>query len=77
MGDAIPLSRFKGVIGGESELPLCFATFAFKSRPVRQDIIDSIFKLSATTKKDSAESFLNYISIKYSCGFPCSSLSDA
>ena len=29
-------SRFKGVIGGESELPLCFATFAIKSRPARQ-----------------------------------------
>jgi len=39
MGDAIPLSRFKGVIGGESELPLCFATFAFKSRPARQGIM--------------------------------------
>ena len=33
-----PLSRFKGVEGGESKLPRRFATFAIKSRPVRQDI---------------------------------------
>jgi hypothetical protein len=32
------IGRFEGVKGGESKLPLCFAAFAIKSRPVRQDI---------------------------------------
>ncbi len=33
---AEPLCRFEGVEGGESKLPLRFATFAIKSRPARQ-----------------------------------------